>query len=59
MTTRYTALSSKSELSNEDQSTWTSEFENIKTIKQNRLSKKKQASQKRKQNRMAKEERWN
>ena len=59
MTTRYTALNLKSTLSNEDQSTWTSEFESTKTIKQDRLTRKKKASQKRKINRLAKEERWN
>ena len=59
MTTKYTALNLKSTLSNEDQSIWTSEFEDTKTTKKSRLSQKEKASQKRKMNRQAKEERWN
>lgn len=49
----------KSESSNEEENTLTSEYESMKMVKQKRLKKKREASYKRKLNRQAKEERWN
>lgn len=59
MTIRFMTSNLKSESSNEEENTLTSEYESMKMVKQKRLKKKREASYKRKLNRQAKEERWN
>ena len=59
MTIRFMTSNLKSESSNEEENTLTSEYESMKMVKQKRLKKKREASYRRKLNRQAKEERWN